>query len=153
MKNDYSTKIRLALTAAAITAADQLSKYFFIQDRYSGWPWPGFFEFTSHRNYGLIANLAVPQPIILAVTLAVVLVILQRIFISKEERTPNEGVALALVLGGALGNLIDRLRLGYVDDWAMFFGISIVNFADAAIAFGLLWYALTVGLKPSPTKG
>lgn len=101
----------------------------------------------------MIANLAVPQPIILAVTLAVVLVILHRIFISKEERAPNEAMALALVLGGALGNLADRLRLGYVDDWAMFFGISIVNFADAAIAFGLLWYALTLGRKSSPAKG
>lgn len=63
-------------------------------------------------------------------------------------------VALGLVLGGALGNLLDRLIFGAVADFFHFFafGISfyVFNLADAAITVGvliLLWDAL-----PSPKK-
>jgi signal peptidase II len=146
-------KIGLALTAAAITAADQLSKYAASTTDALGWPWPGIFEFTIHHNHGLIANLAVPQPMIIALTLAVIIFIIHKLFVSSHSRSSHEAWALALVLGGALGNLIDRLLLGYVNDWMMFFGTSIVNLADAAIACGLLWYIVAVSKKPQTEKG
>ncbi len=141
MRNEKLHTFGLALTAAAIAAADQLSKYLIGKHSPPGWPWPGIFEFTDHRNYGLVANLPVPLFLILAVTLAVTALIIHHLFIAKRPATSGEDWALAAVLGGAIGNLTDRLRLGYVHDWAMFFGISIINLADVAIAVGLLWYA------------
>ena len=52
-------------------------------------------------------------------------------------------LALALVLGGALGNILDRIRFGYVVDYAdLHFGtfrpFLIFNLADAAITIGVL---------------
>jgi signal peptidase II len=60
-----------------------------------------------------------------------------------REKLRGEVLALALVLGGALGNIVDRMRYGYVVDYAdLHFGnfrpFFIFNLADAAITFGVL---------------
>ena len=60
-----------------------------------------------------------------------------------KERKRTDSVALAMVLGGALGNIIDRIRLGYVVDYAdLHFGefrpFLVFNVADAAITIGVL---------------
>lgn len=60
----------------------------------------------------------------------------------REDR-PADKIALGLVLGGALGNILDRVRLGYVVDFAdLHFGewrpFLVFNVADAAITIGVL---------------
>jgi len=60
-----------------------------------------------------------------------------------RERARQDVAALGLVLGGAIGNIIDRMRLGYVIDYAdLHFGewrpFLIFNLADAAITIGVL---------------
>lgn len=60
-----------------------------------------------------------------------------------RERKLGDIVALGMVLGGALGNIIDRTRLGYVVDFAdLHFGqwrpFLVFNVADAAITIGVL---------------
>ena len=60
-----------------------------------------------------------------------------------REKTRDDVVALGLVLGGALGNIIDRARLGYVLDYAdLHFGdwhpFLVFNVGDAAITIGVL---------------
>jgi len=73
-------------------------------------------------------------------------------------REPKRGdqLALGLVLGGATGNILDRVRLGYVVDFAdLHFGewrpFLVFNIADAAITIGvliLLVRALLIRDKP-----
>ncbi|WP_337848330.1 signal peptidase II [Sphingomonas sp.] len=73
-----------------------------------------------------------------------------------KEQNRYELLALALVLGGALGNIVDRVRFGYVVDYAdLHFGewrpFLVFNVADAAITIGvltLLIRALFVREKP-----
>ncbi|MBT2243128.1 signal peptidase II [Sphingobium sp. BHU LFT2] len=60
-----------------------------------------------------------------------------------REKARSDIAALGLVLGGAIGNIVDRMRLGYVVDYAdLHFGewrpFLIFNLADAAITFGVL---------------
>lgn len=60
-----------------------------------------------------------------------------------RERARHDVAALGLVLGGAIGNIIDRMRLGYVIDYAdLHIGewrpFLIFNLADAAITIGVL---------------
>ena len=60
-----------------------------------------------------------------------------------REKLRGDVLALALVLGGALGNIVDRARYGYVVDYAdLHFGtfrpFYIFNLADACITFGVL---------------
>ena len=73
----------------------------------------------------------------------------------REPRQADK-VALGLVLGGAIGNILDRVRLGYVVDFAdLHFGewrpFLVFNVADAAITIGvliLLVRALLIRDKP-----
>jgi len=77
-----------------------------------------------------------------------------------RERARQDVMALGLVLGGALGNIVDRVRLGFVVDYAdLHFGewrpFLVFNLADAAITIGvliLLARALLLGEK-SPKTG
>jgi len=60
-----------------------------------------------------------------------------------REKRRDDAIALSLVLGGALGNIVDRIRFGYVVDFAdLHFGewrpFLIFNVADAAITIGVL---------------
>ncbi|MBO9574755.1 MAG: signal peptidase II [Sphingobium sp.] len=60
-----------------------------------------------------------------------------------RERNRDDAFAFGLVLGGALGNIADRVRLGYVVDYADFHigewrPFLIFNFADVAITVGVL---------------
>jgi signal peptidase II len=60
-----------------------------------------------------------------------------------REKRRDDGLGLALVLGGALGNILDRVRFGYVVDFLdLHFGevrpFLVFNVADAAITIGVL---------------
>ena len=60
-----------------------------------------------------------------------------------RERRRDDSIALAMILGGALGNIVDRVRFGYVVDFAdLHFGewrpFLVFNVADAAITIGVL---------------
>ena len=52
-------------------------------------------------------------------------------------------VAFSLILGGALGNLIDRLRFGYVIDFLDFRIWPVFNIADSAITIGIILLIIT----------
>jgi signal peptidase II len=72
-----------------------------------------------------------------------------------REQRRDDAVALALVLGGAMGNILDRVRLGYVVDYAdLHFGeihpFLVFNVADAAITIGVLLLLVRALLTREP---
>ncbi|MDH7639891.1 signal peptidase II [Sphingomonas oryzagri] len=72
-----------------------------------------------------------------------------------RERNKLDAAALGLVLGGALGNITDRVRLGYVADFLdLHFGgvhpFLVFNVADAAITVGVLLLVLRALLVRTP---
>ncbi len=72
-----------------------------------------------------------------------------------REKRRDDAVALSLVLGGALGNILDRVRLGYVVDYAdLHFGdihpFLVFNVADAAITIGVLLLLVRALLTREP---
>jgi signal peptidase II len=78
-------------------------------------------------------------------------------FWMTREQAKGDVIALAMILGGALGNIVDRVRYGYVVDYAdLHFGefrpFMIFNVADACITLGVLLLvarALLLGEKAS----
>jgi hypothetical protein len=80
---------------------------------------------------------------------------------AAREKAKGDVIALALILGGALGNIVDRVRLGYVVDYADlhigdFRPFMIFNVADACITLGVLLLvarALLLGEKTATTDG
>lgn len=104
-----------------------------------------FFNLTWTQNYGvslgmLTAQSAEMRYVLVALTSAISLVVF--VWMMREKTWP-ELFGLALVLGGALGNIRDRFTRGYVIDYAdLHFGefrpFLIFNIADAAITVGVL---------------
>ncbi|MCX5855388.1 MAG: signal peptidase II [Deltaproteobacteria bacterium] len=105
----------------------------------------GFFNITYIRNPGAAFGfLAGASPLFryiffLAVTLAAILLILHYLRVSRIE-APSLVSALALILAGAVGNLIDRVRFGEVVDFLdVYIGTHhwpAFNVADSAITVG-----------------
>ena len=78
----------------------------------------------------------------LLVALTAAIAVFVAVWLWREKRR-DDAIALALVLGGALGNILDRVRLGYVVDYAdLHFGdihpFLVFNVGDAAITIGVL---------------
>lgn len=149
---------------AAIFAIDQFTKWCVEQTMHVHQSVPvidGLFSLTYVRNagaaFGLLANLppALRGPLFIAISVGA-LVVLGLILRSLEPEQRAMRVALAAVLGGALGNMIDRLRMGEVIDfldvywrgyhWPAF------NVADSCITVGVV-VLLVLSFRSQPTRG
>ncbi len=107
------------------------------------------FDLTWVENYGvsmgfLTAGSAGERWALVALTAAIALGVAWWIW---REQVRAEALALGLVLGGAIGNIIDRARFGYVVDFLdLHFGdwrpFLVFNVADAAITIGVLLLVL-----------
>lgn len=148
-------KFRQGLSIAALVIAlDQISKYYVIQV----FAWgdllkvTGFFDLVRAHNTGAAFSLFASQPgwqrgfFIAVASIASVFILY---LLRKDSGSMLSKLSLSLILGGALGNLIDRLAHGYVVDflslhlgsyyWPAF------NIADSAITIGavlLTWDSL-----------
>ncbi len=104
-----------------------------------------FFDLTRTHNYGvslglLLANSMEMRWGLVALTTAIAAIVFVWLL---RERKLGDIVPLALVLGGALGNILDRIKFGYVLDYADFHigdfrPFLIFNLADAAITVGVV---------------
>jgi signal peptidase II len=104
-----------------------------------------FFDFTWVENRGISLGIAQAQNdthrwILVGVTAAIAIGVAWWI---RKENARGDQLALAMVLGGALGNIVDRTRYGYVVDFLdLHFGtfrpFYVFNVADAAISIGVV---------------
>ena len=128
------------LIAAACCAADQLFKFWVVRHiPLEGYVEliPGVVGLTHIRNTGMAFSLLSEHTWILAVVSGAVAVLLAWL-LWKGKFTGWEKLGLALVLGGDLGNLIDRALLGYVVDMIEvdFMRFPVFNVADCFISCG-----------------
>ncbi len=135
-------------TALLVVVADQLSKTWIRSNLVVGQSLPetGFFRLTHIHNTGAAFGLFRDQSFTLTIVAFVGIVVLllyalliYRRFPILDNRLGKS--ALGLVLGGTVGNLIDRLRFGYVTD---FIGVGIwppFNVADSSITVGVVVFA------------
>jgi signal peptidase II len=145
------TRRGAVLLAVVVFIADQLSKWWIIDGlglRARGSvPVLPFFSLTWVENYGvsmglLQAGTGIGRWLLVALTAGIAAMVAWWI---RRERGGWELAALGLVLGGALGNIVDRIRFGYVVDFvhlhAVLFGrersFYVFNVADAAISVGV----------------
>jgi len=126
-----------------VVVLDHLSKWIVLNkmDLYQSIPIiEGWFHFTSTRNRGAAFSILQGQRwFFIVLTLFVVAFIGYYLYrIHKTQKLFS--LSLALILGGAIGNLIDRVRFGEVVD---FIDVRIINFAvfniaDSAITIGVI---------------
>ena len=123
----------------------------------------GFWDWTLTYNEGVAFSLFNDGPAWTRYGLSAFAVVVSAVFAVWLARLPRgerwQGAALALVIGGALGNVIDRLRLGHVVDFVLWYWKDwhwpAFNVADSAITAGAVLLVVS-GLfagKPAPAGG
>lgn len=139
----------LVLFSALIVVADQLSKYFVTQYMVLGQTLPtidGVLELHYVRNSGMAWSLlSGGEARWLFVGLTIVLLIFMVVIVWKKIFTNKfELFCLAAIMGGAIGNFIDRLLTGEVVDMLQFAFIDfpVFNVADCFITCGSILLAV-----------
>ncbi len=117
---------------------------------------PGFFNFTLLHNTGAAFSFLADQSgwqrwFFAALAVGVSIVLVRWLATLANDRWL--AVSIALVLGGALGNLYDRVVLGYVVDFLHFYWgnyhFPAFNLADSAISIGAVMMAIDIFRKPA----
>lgn len=135
----------LFLITALIVILDQLTKYAAVKYLKGGNPFiiiEGFFQLHYVENYGaafgILQNKKIFFIIITSVVIIGIIFFLTKGYYNLSKSTE---ISLTVLLGGAVGNLIDRIRLDYVIDFiSVKFGkgydFPVFNIADMAIVIG-----------------
>mgnify|MGYP002517746617 CR=1 FL=1 len=132
----------MALFAAGIVAADQFTKYLVLQNipLHSHMDFlPGILNLTYVQNTGAAFSSFEGQQWLFALIFAVFTILIVWEFFKKSMGfTTFEWWCIAAVYGGGLGNMIDRVRLGYVIDMIKtdFMVFPVFNVADCFITCG-----------------
>ncbi|HZR96264.1 MAG TPA: signal peptidase II [Gaiellaceae bacterium] len=130
----------LAAIAFAAVAADQLTKYVVTSTLGldDGLRILGPFWIHHVRNSGIAFGLFASATSVVILATGVAVAWMLAFFARSGARHPILPVALGLVIGGSLSNLLDRVRLGYVTDFLDFRYWPAFNLADSFIVVGVL---------------
>ncbi|ACZ78417.1 MULTISPECIES: signal peptidase II [Dickeya] len=160
-KSTGATGLRWLWLAALVLVVDLGSKQWVMTHFQLGESVPlvPFFNFTYAHNYGaafsFLADKGGWQRWLFAVIALVIIVALLAMMLRSSASQKLNNIAYAMIIGGAIGNLADRLVHGYVIDFLDFYvnnwHYPTFNLADSAIVVGALLIVLE-GFLASPQK-
>jgi signal peptidase II len=118
---------------------DQLTKWLVIENLAVGESWPaeGFFRLTHVWNTGTAFSLFQGQGDILTWVSLGAVCVLTWIYRSIDNPHWVLRIAFGMQFGGAIGNIIDRIRIGHVTDFLDVGPWPIFNIADSSIVIGI----------------
>ena len=147
----------LAVVAVAAAAADQLTKALVsgALELGDGVEIAGPFSIHHVRNTGIAFGLFADATSVVIGLTTVAIVALVVFFARSARRHPLLPVAVGLVLGGSLSNLVDRLRLGHVTDFLDYDYWPAFNLADTfiVVGVGLLFLSFVAADRTSASVG
>ena len=112
---------------------------------------PNIFHFTFILNKGTAFGLLRGQNAALALLSVLAITLIIFYVLKRKSLGLAVSLALGLILGGAMGNLFDRMRFGYVIDFLDFRVWPVFNVADSAITIGIAILAWNI-LRRSCTR-
>jgi signal peptidase II len=124
----------------AVAAIDQWVKQLVVRTCIQGAPHPlipGILDVSYQQNHGVAFSAFPNASVYLLVALNVLVLVAFVMLMLPRLRLRSGRIALALVCGGAIGNIVDRIRLGYVIDYLDFHFWPVFNLADASIVIGV----------------
>jgi signal peptidase II len=103
-----------------------------------------FFKITYIQNNGAAFGMLQEQQNLFLIVGFITIVFLVNLFLKTEDKITK--IAISMVIGGAIGNIVDRILYGYVVDMFDFNGVwsYIFNFADICVVLGVA--LLTLGI-------
>jgi signal peptidase II len=153
LKKFFSDYGLLILLTGSIILLDQITKAWIrtnlgYQEIWSPWPWLTPYARLVHWSntgaaFGMFQNMSMIFTILAMVVSVVILFYYPQI---AREDWPLR-VALSMQLGGAIGNLIDRLTIGAVTDFISIGNFPVFNVADASISTGVAVLLIGMWIK------
>lgn len=141
----YRHLLWAAILAAVVVLLDQISKALVV-DRIDTGDLVhvlGPLDFTHSHNDGVAFGLAGGGGVFVILLACLALVALGA-FIASAPKSNLTWIAGGLILGGAAGNLIDRVRIGHVTDFILLPSWPAFNLADCAITVGVIMLILAL---------
>jgi signal peptidase II len=129
------------LIAAAVFALDQLTKALVRNNLQLGESWPSddwLVRITHVTNSGAAFGILQGQGLFLTVTAVIAIGVIVFYYATPALDHGLLRLALGLQLGGAVGNLVDRVRFGEVTDFFHFPHYPAFNIADSSIVIGMV---------------
>ena len=132
----------LLFATAALVGLDQLFKYFavlYLRPVGEMSVWPGIVGLRYVQNDGAAFSILSGSQTFLILLTSVALAVLCWYLLSKRYSSRWEFAALLLIFAGGIGNLIDRMRQGFVVDYihVEFMNFAVFNFADCLVCIGI----------------
>ncbi|MBF0387091.1 MAG: signal peptidase II [Candidatus Omnitrophica bacterium] len=158
MKRSFSDIIICLTTVALVVSVDRLTKAFFSAVLHPGESIPvirNIFHFSLVHNTGIAFGLFKDNNFVFFVipVIAIGLLVYNVYYYHKVGELDRLYIAaFSLILGGAIGNLIDRMLLGYVVDFLDFRVWPVFNAADSAITIGAFLVLLKCFPRPKENK-
>ncbi len=159
MKNKiFNFRTAMILVSLALVGIDQLTKWLAVQFikpvgsipvvKFGNTEW---INLTYCENTGMSFSLLEGQRFILIAVPIILIAIVEWYIFSGRAKGKKMIFALACLAGGGLGNLIDRIFLGYVVDFIDFriINFAIFNFADICAVLGGIAFAIMVVIEDS----
>lgn len=112
------------------------------------------FSLRYEENMGIAWSIAIPYALLVVLNIALIVAIpsIAKDYLNLKNRKAQ--IAMALILGGAMSNLYDRLVLGYVVDYIAFSFWPVFNLADAFLTVGIFLILVFYGkIKRNEGKG
>ncbi len=144
----------LFATLFAALVADQITKLAVKASLALGESWPadGFFRISHGTNSGSAFGLFRDQTSILTIASIFAIGFIIYYYRAQSVRRPLTRFTVGLLLGGALGNLVDRLRMGEVVDFIDVGPWPVFNLADSSIVVGMALLVASVVLTGGGTR-
>lgn len=138
----------IAAVAIAVLWLDQYTKQLVVRSFLPGesrYAVAHFLKWTYERNFHGAFGLFGSNAVLLIGMAIVVLVLFWYSFRDAAARSRLVRVAFGMIVGGAIGNVVDRLHYGYVIDFVDFYRIwpNIFNVADSCITIGVVLLLLS----------
>lgn len=134
--------ILYCIAVLVLVAADQITKYWAVNSLAGRDSVPvigDYLRFTYAENTGASFSMLSGKRAFLVIFPAVVLIAILVVIISHRLKSVKWNIPLVLIAAGGIGNLIDRIRLGYVIDFIDLHAINfaIFNVADTCVTIGV----------------
>jgi len=147
-RRQKSDTLQLLIVAALVVAADQLSKNYIAKHFLPGesrMVIPGLLRWTYEQNQHGAFGLFGDSPALLIAMAAIVLAVFWLSFREQAKHSRVVRIAFGMILGGAIGNIVDRLHYRFVIDFIDFYKIwpNIFDVADSCITAGVILLILS----------
>lgn len=140
------TFFKIGFLALVLFALDQIPKWlaahYLMQAPFQI---TSFLTLSYQQNYGLAWSIPIPYNLLIALNTALLILVPVLLAKNLDLRRKTSQILLSFVLGGALGNLFDRLTKGYVVDYVAVGSFPVFNLADALLTIGIFLIVVFYG--------